>query len=260
MKKCFLAIAALVFSFSLTACNSNAVSGSKSERSGAADDGRTDRTAVTLVRAVDGDTIKVKYNGEVKTVRYLLVDTPETKKPNSCVQPYGKDASEENKKLVESGKLELEFDKGGRTDKYGRLLAYVYADGKSVQEQLLKDGLARVAYIYPPNTKYVAEYQKVENAAKKKHIAIWSKSGYASDKGFNGCVVGKTKTALKSDSVPKSAAASKDSNSSAPASGGKETFANCTELRKKYPNGVPSSHPAYQAKMDRDHDHYACER
>lgn len=158
---------------------------------------------VTLVRAVDGDTIKVKYNGKVKTVRYLLVDTPETKKPNSCVQPYGKEASEENKKLVESGKLELEFDKGG-TDKYGRLLAYVYADGKSVQEQLLKDGLARVAYIYPPNTKYVDEYQKVENTAKKKHIAIWSKSGYATDKGFNGCVVGKTKTALKSDSAKKS--------------------------------------------------------
>ncbi|MGJ3548980.1 excalibur calcium-binding domain-containing protein, partial [Bacillus subtilis] len=39
-----------------------------------------------------------------------------------------------------------------------------------------------------------------------------------------------------------------------------ETFKNCTELRKKYPNGVPSSHPAYQSKMDRDHDNYACER
>ncbi|MCR4445438.1 excalibur calcium-binding domain-containing protein [Weizmannia coagulans] len=37
-------------------------------------------------------------------------------------------------------------------------------------------------------------------------------------------------------------------------------FANCTELRKKYPNGVPKGHPAYQEKMDRDHDNYACER
>ncbi|WP_412676278.1 excalibur calcium-binding domain-containing protein [Bacillus licheniformis] len=43
-------------------------------------------------------------------------------------------------------------------------------------------------------------------------------------------------------------------------SGGSEVFSNCTELRKKYPNGVPSSHPAYQSKMDRDHDNYACER
>ncbi|MEK5176057.1 excalibur calcium-binding domain-containing protein [Heyndrickxia sp. FSL W8-0496] len=42
--------------------------------------------------------------------------------------------------------------------------------------------------------------------------------------------------------------------------GNTEFFPNCTELRKKYPDGVPSTHPAYQAKMDRDHDNYACEK
>lgn len=40
----------------------------------------------------------------------------------------------------------------------------------------------------------------------------------------------------------------------------KEDFANCTDLRGTYPNGVPSTHPAYQSKMDRDNDNYACER
>lgn len=39
-----------------------------------------------------------------------------------------------------------------------------------------------------------------------------------------------------------------------------EWFQNCTELRKKYPNGVGSDHPAYQPKMDRDKDGWACER
>lgn len=39
-----------------------------------------------------------------------------------------------------------------------------------------------------------------------------------------------------------------------------EVFANCTELRTKYPNGVASDHPAYQKKMDRDKDNFACER
>ncbi len=51
-----------------------------------------------------------------------------------------------------------------------------------------------------------------------------------------------------------------DTNMSKPAASGTEFFANCTELRKKYPSGVPKSHPAYQAKMDRDHDNYASER
>ncbi|WP_306659840.1 excalibur calcium-binding domain-containing protein [Bacillus sp. AFS017336] len=38
-----------------------------------------------------------------------------------------------------------------------------------------------------------------------------------------------------------------------------EYFANCTDLRKKYPKGVPSTHQAYQTKLDRDKDKYACE-
>lgn len=72
---------------------------------------------VTLDRAIDGYTIKVNYNGNVDSVRYLLVDTPETKKADSCVQPYGEDASKRSKELVNSGKLQLEFDKGDRRDK-----------------------------------------------------------------------------------------------------------------------------------------------
>ena len=38
-----------------------------------------------------------------------------------------------------------------------------------------------------------------------------------------------------------------------------EYFKNCTELRKKYPDGVSHEHPAYQSKMDRDQDNWACE-
>ncbi|MEC2352619.1 thermonuclease family protein, partial [Bacillus velezensis] len=73
-------------------------------------DNKKNLVDVTLNRTVDGDTIKVNYKGEIKTVRYLLVDTPETKKPNSCVQLYGEDASARNKQLVNKGKLQLEFD------------------------------------------------------------------------------------------------------------------------------------------------------
>ena len=39
-----------------------------------------------------------------------------------------------------------------------------------------------------------------------------------------------------------------------------ESFANCTELRKVYPNGVSASHPAYDDRLDRDKDGTACER
>ncbi|WP_252921151.1 thermonuclease family protein, partial [Bacillus velezensis] len=118
--------------------------------------------------------------------------------------PYGEDASARNKQLVNKGKLQLEFDKGDRTDKYGRMLAYVYVDGKSVQETLLKEGLARVAYVYEPNTKYLDTYKKDEQAAKDKDLKIWSKHGYTTDKGFNGCVTKPKKSVSVSKPAQKS--------------------------------------------------------
>lgn len=39
-----------------------------------------------------------------------------------------------------------------------------------------------------------------------------------------------------------------------------ESFDNCTELTATYPHGVAFDHPAYQDKMDRDNDGWACER
>lgn len=296
MKKVLLGFAVFTLSLSLAACSSNdseKVSTEKetpqastdvekkTEQKEAAKETTADKSKekdkkelvdVTLDRAVDGDTIKVTYNGNVDTVRYLLVDTPETKKPNSCVQPYGEDASKRNKELVNSGKLQLEFDKGDRRDKYGRLLAYVYVDGKSVQETLLKEGLARVAYVYEPNTKYIDQFKKDEQEAKSEKLSIWSKNGYVTDRGFNGCVKEKTTTvkkattskpAAKQPTTPKASSetlTTTEKEASSETTGETETFKNCTELRKKYPNGVPSSHPAYQSKMDRDHDNYACER
>ncbi|MED3554246.1 thermonuclease family protein [Cytobacillus praedii] len=75
---------------------------------------------------------------------------------------------------MDSGKLTIEFDLGDRVDKYGRLLAYVYMDGESVQEKLVEEGLARVAYVYPPNTRYLTEFEKAQQNAKDKNIGIWS--------------------------------------------------------------------------------------
>ena len=95
---------------------------------------------VELVKTIDGDTIKIMYEGKEENVRYLLIDTPETNHPRLGKQPYGQQAKVRNQELLQKGQLEIEFDVGGKYDKYGRLLAYIYIDGKSVQEQLLKEG------------------------------------------------------------------------------------------------------------------------
>lgn len=135
---------------------------------------------------VDGDTIKVEFSGgNIETIRLLLVDTPETVKPNTPDQPFGKKASSYMKQTLIKDTV-IEIEKGiDKRDKYDRLLAYVWLDGKNINKELLKKGLARVAYVYEPNTKYLDEFKKAEQQAKENKKGIWSIDGYVKESGFD---------------------------------------------------------------------------
>lgn len=155
--------------------------------------GTVGRTAVEVTEVIDGDTVKIMYDGKETTVRYLLVDTPETNHPRFGEQPLGPEATERNRELIEQAQqVEIEFDVGERFDDYDRLLAYFYADGESIQEQLLEEGFARVAYIFPPNTRYVDEFRDAESDAKGDEIGIWEYENYSTDRGFNSDAYGQT--------------------------------------------------------------------
>lgn len=144
------------------------------------------RVPVTLDRAVDGDTFKVIYEGKSQSVRMLLVDTPETSHPKLGVQPLGIEAKEYTKQVLEQAdKIELEFDIGQNRDKYSRLLAYVYVDGVMLQESLLEKGYARVAYIYPPNVRYVDQFEAIQKESQRAAIGIWEYENYVQEDGFH---------------------------------------------------------------------------
>ena len=139
-----------------------------------------------VVKVIDGDTVKIKLpNGNAETVRLLLIDTPETVHPTKDVQPFGPEASQFSKHLMPANsKVEVELGIGER-DKYGRLLAYFYVDGKMVNKLLLEKGLARVAYVYAPNTKYLDELEATQKKAQKNEVGIWSIENYVTSRGFN---------------------------------------------------------------------------
>lgn len=151
--------------------------------------GNASQLPVEVLSVIDGDTIRILYDGKETTVRYLLVDTPETNHPRLGEQPLGKEATERNKELIQSGEVSIEFDVGDRFDDYGRLLAYLYVDGESVQEELLETGHARVAYVFPPNTRYLDEYEQAEGQAKESRLGIWKFENYATDRGFDSSAV-----------------------------------------------------------------------
>ncbi|AOV07048.1 thermonuclease family protein [Sporosarcina ureilytica] len=145
---------------------------------------RTGFIPVELVHTIDGDTIKILYEGKEQNVRYLLIDTPELDHKQSNHQPFAEEATKRNDELLRSGNVEIEFDVGDSEDKYGRLLAYVYVDGESVQQTLLEEGLARVAYIYEPNTKHLSSFKEAEDKAENDGLGVWSIEGYVTNRGF----------------------------------------------------------------------------
>ena len=112
-------------------------------RSGGDAGGADGRAAGRVTRVVDGDTVHVRIDGSDERVRYIGVDTPETVKPGTPVQCFGKAASADNHRLVDGQSVRLRFD-AEQHDRYGRLLAYVYraSDGLFVNAALVRGGYA----------------------------------------------------------------------------------------------------------------------
>lgn len=143
------------------------------------------RIPAEFVRHVDGDTTVLRIDGKEQKVRFLLVDTPETVKPKTKVQPFGLEASNRTKELLSTAsEITFEYDKGDRTDRYGRTLGYIFVDGMLLQETLVREGLARVAYVKKPNTKYLLELEEEQEKAKNKSVGIWSIPGYVIERGY----------------------------------------------------------------------------
>ncbi|EPH81105.1 hypothetical protein D927_01501, partial [Enterococcus faecalis 02-MB-BW-10] len=60
----------------------------------------------------------------------------------------------------------------------------IFVDGMLLQETLVREGLARVAYVKKPNTKYLLELEEAQEKAKNESLGIWSIPGYVTERGF----------------------------------------------------------------------------
>ena len=132
-----------------------------------------DSATVQVVRVIDGDTIQVccVFGDRVK-VRYIGIDTPETHHPMRGVEPYGMEAAEANRKLVDGKTVRLEFDVQ-QFDKYGSTLAYVYLeDDTFVNAWLVEHGYAMVMTV-PPNVKYQDLFLRLQREAREERRGLW---------------------------------------------------------------------------------------
>lgn len=126
-------------------------------------------SSATVTKIVDGDTIKLSTG---KTVRLIGIDTPETKDPRRPVECFGQEAAQRTTELLSGKTVTLEKDVS-ETDRYGRLLRYVYVDEILINEQLVAEGYA-TATKFPPDVKYADKLEQAESAAHQAKTGLWS--------------------------------------------------------------------------------------
>ena len=116
-------------------------------------------TEATVVRVIDGDTIEVDLGGRLYKIRYIGIDTPEIGRPGAD------EATAFNAQLVSGKTVYLEKD-ASETDRYGRLLRYVWTDEGMVNAILVTNGYAQVS-TYPPDVKYQQEFLELQKQAEE---------------------------------------------------------------------------------------------
>jgi endonuclease YncB( thermonuclease family) len=124
-----------------------------------------------MERVIDGDTIVVRGGGKV---RLLGINAPEVAHRDRGAEPLGERAHQRLRELLQEKQVYLEFDQQ-RRDRYERLLAHVtLEDGTSVNELLLREGLARALFLQP-NMRHLQRYFQAEAEARKARRGIWAR-------------------------------------------------------------------------------------
>lgn len=131
-----------------------------------------------VVSVLDGDTIKVMFNGRRETVRLIGIDAPESKKPGVAVQCFSQKSASKMQSMVQSRTVRLVADPTqADRDRFGRLLRHVFQlDGRNVALELIGGGYGR-EFTYSRAYAGQSTYRAAEQTAKAAHAGLWGECG-----------------------------------------------------------------------------------
>ena len=146
------------------------------------------KDTVPVLSIVDGDTLRISYQGREESIRLIGIDAPESR-PNKKAKSDAQRSGEDLKTILATGKkstgyvktlvkprntVRIEFDVQSR-DKSGRLLGYVYlSSGMMLNEEIVKAGYANVMTV-PPNVKHQERFLRAYREAREKELGLWRK-------------------------------------------------------------------------------------
>jgi len=138
-----------------------------------------------VAKVVDGDTIDIIMNGQTERLRLIGINTPETVDPRKPVECFGREASDNAKKLLSGQEVRVEADASQEDrDKYGRLLRYVWRrDGLFYNLEAIKDGFA-YEYTYQIPYQYQEDFKAAQKNAEENKLGLWA-DGACGEKNIN---------------------------------------------------------------------------
>jgi micrococcal nuclease len=143
------------------------------------DENISDENVYKIARVIDGDTYEILINGKKEKIRVLGIDTPEKKggfRPEGC---FGNDASiyaktqlrEKDVALLNPKAKKNDEDNENR-DKYGRLLRYVFVEGRDFGAHLITEGYASSYKKFPHER--LQYYNQLEKTAQQQQKGMWN--------------------------------------------------------------------------------------
>ncbi len=136
----------------------------------------TNLEKVKVIRVIDGDTIEIENK---KKVRYIGINTPEISDKRKTISCFGQEAFLKNKQLVEGKEIYLKKDVS-ETDKYNRLLRYIFLSEKETTDEanfvnlfLIANGYANLMTV-PPDVKYEEIFRIAQKNAREKKLGLWN--------------------------------------------------------------------------------------
>ena len=115
-----------------------------------------------VIKVADGDTITVlDANKQQHKIRLNWIDAPESK------QAFGQVSKKYLDEMVYKKNVTIEYEK---KDMYGRILGFIKIDGKNVNLEMVKAGMA---WHYEHFAKNATDYAEAQKQAKLEKKGLW---------------------------------------------------------------------------------------
>lgn len=127
----------------------------------------------TVVRVIDGDTVKATISGQTYSVRLIGINAPERAYSTTPAECFSQQAKTYLTSLLQGRTVILRKDiLNSNKDRYGRLLRYVELNGEDINAKMVRNGYAYAytRFSFSRNNLYVGS----QNRAREEQIGIWT--------------------------------------------------------------------------------------